>query len=399
MDPQDPRLTHYSEPLPGIETDTVFKNETPQNWVEHLRQRGYPIPDYEHDLYRNTREGVQWEDGGPAPLPLAMKSEDHETNFMVDECMKWIGEQNGPWVSHLSLLRPHPPFVAPEPYNRMYDPESLADCIRQPTLEQEVAQHPWLAYQLSRDKKRASVDEKEIRRIKASYYGLMSEVDDALGRLFDGLKALGQWHDTLVVFTSDHGEQMGDHWLMGKCGYFDASYHIPLIIRDPRKQADTTRGTRFDHFTENVDIMPTMLEWLTLKQPSQCDGRSLMPFIEQGHGPEDWRTEVHWEVDFRNILDAAVEEALGINQHQCAMNVIRDEHFKYVHFTALPPLLFDLENDPNEFRNHAQDPEYQGVVLHYAQKLISWRMHHDDRALTETFLSKKGPVTRYSTVQ
>jgi arylsulfatase A-like enzyme len=330
---------------------------------------------------------------------LAIKTEDHETNFMVDECMKWISEQNGSWIAHLSLLRPHPPFVAPEPYNSMYNPENLDDCIRQDTVEEEAAQHPWLAYQLSRDKKRASVDAKEIRRIKASYYGLMSEVDDALGRLFDELKALGQWHDTLIVFTSDHGEQMGDHWLMGKCGYFDASYHIPLIIRDPRKQADTTRGTRFDHFTENVDIMPTMLEWLMLKQPSQCDGRSLMPLIENTHGSESWRTEVHWEVDFRNILDSTVEEALGINQHQCAMNVIRDEHFKYVHFTALPPLLFDLGNDPNEFRNHAQDPEYQSIVLHYAQKLISWRMHHDDRALTETILSEKGPVTRYSTVQ
>ena len=69
--------------------------------------------------------------------------------------------------------------------------------------------------------------------LQASYYGLMAEVDDNMGRLFAHLKALGQWDDTLIVFTSDHGEQMGDHWLYGKTGFFDQSYHIPMIVRDP----------------------------------------------------------------------------------------------------------------------------------------------------------------------
>ncbi len=107
----------------------------------------------------------------------------------------------------------------------------------------------------------------------------MSEVDAAIGRVIACLKETGRWDKTLIVFTSDHGEQMGDHWLLGKCGYFDASYRIPLIVRDPRRPK--AHGTAVDSFTENVDIMPTMLDALGLDIPVQCDGRSLRPF---------WRT-------------------------------------------------------------------------------------------------------------
>ena len=137
-----------------------------------------------------------------------------------------------------------------------------------------------------------------------------------------------------------------------------------------------------------------MLDWLGLETPTQCDGFSLMPFLTSTKAPLNWRTEVHWEFDFREIVDPQVEQALNINQHQCALNVIRDDHYKYVHFTALPPLFFDLQKDPNEFNNLADDPNYQGLVLKYAQKLISWRMNHDERTLTQTWLSEHGPVER-----
>ncbi len=402
MDERDPRLTHYSEPLRGITADTVYRNDFPQSWARHLLDCGYAVPDFQYDIYHAEKAGTQWEYGGSAPLPSIIASKDHETNFMVDRCLNWIEQQSAPWITHLSLFRPHPPFVVSEPYNRMYDPASFADCQRLSCAQEEALQHPWLAYQLSREKFCAPANVKTIQRMKASYYGMMSEVDDALGRLFEQLKTLGKWHDTLIIFTSDHGEQMGDHWMMSKSGYFDASYHVPLIIRDPRKQADKTRGSQVTCFSENVDIMPTLLAWLNLQQPTQCDGHSLLPFIENpcanGKTPATWRSEVHWEFDFREILNTEVEQALGITQHQCALNVIRDENYKYVHFTALPPLFFDLRDDPNEFHNRAQDPNYQKLVLHYAQKLISWRMNHDERSLTETYLSEHGPVTRHSPV-
>ena len=151
---------------------------------------------------------------------------------------------------------------------------------------------------------------------------------------------------------------------------------------------------QIDDFTENVDIMPTMLDWLGLEVPSQCDGFSLLPVLTTGKMPHGWREQVFWECDFRNVRDDSLERHLGLTLHQCNLSVLRDHEFKYVHFGAMPPLFFDLRNDPGEFVNQAESPEYQGVVLEYAQKLLSLKMNHAERGLTEIMLGEGGAIMR-----
>ena len=107
-----------------------------------------------------------------------------------------------------------------------------------------------------------------------------------------------------------------------------------------------------------------------------------------------WRQEAHWEYDFRDIVDGGYEAALGLTSDQCTLNVIRGARYKYVHFTALPALFFDLAEDPWELRDLARDPAHQGLVLDYAQKMLSWRLLHDERLLTNILLTDKGPVER-----
>lgn len=389
----DPWLRTYEGPLPGIRP-LVLMGETPHPWTDHLKAKGYAVPDPIAGAYSMRAEGPDYEDGAPVPKPLAYPAADDDTNFLVDRCIDYMRDAGGPFIAHLSILRPHPPFVAPEPFNAMYDPATVPGFARLATPGAEAAQHPWLAYQLARRQFRASADDRKLRRMKAVYYGLMSEVDAALGRVFTFLKEAGRWDDTMIVFTSDHGEQMGDHWLLGKCGYFDASYRIPLIVRDPRPAADKARGSIVRRFTENVDIMPTMLEAIGAEVPLQCDGLSLGPFLDGRGAPANWRREAHWEYDFRDPTDDKAEKALALTLHQCTMNIIRDERFKYVHFTKLPPLLFDLEKDPGEYVNRANDPQYLPVVLEYAQKLLSWRMNHDEQVLTHIALTHDGPVVR-----
>ncbi|MDR3500541.1 MAG: alkaline phosphatase family protein [Parvibaculum sp.] len=399
MDPRfagedDPWLLTYEGPLPGIRP-VCMMGTWPKPWIEYLKRKGYDTPEDIRFAYGLRRDGPDYEDGAAHPRPLVYPQKDDDTSFLVNELMSYMdGAQakKTPFVAHLSLLRPHPPFVAPEPYNAMYDPAEVPGFSRKATPVEEGEQHPWLAHQLTKRLYRATANEKQLRRLKAVYYGLMSEVDVELGRLFAHLKATGLWDNTLIVFTSDHGEQMGDHWLIGKCGYFDASYQIPLIVRDPRAPA-AARGRFVDRFTENVDVMPTMLDFLGLDTPVQCDGKSLIPFLE-GREPARWRTEAHWEYDFRDPTDDEAERALDLTLHQCTMNIIRDEKFKYVHFTKLPPLLFDLEKDPGEFTNRATAPAYLPVVLNYAQKLLSWRMNHDEQTLTHISLTEQGPVAR-----
>ncbi len=391
-DPESPWLHTYEGPLPGIRP-VCMMGTWPTPWTDYLKANGYEVPADIRYAYGHREAGPDWEDGAAHPKPLLYPQKDDDTAFLVNRLIDYIGAAREPFVAHLSLLRPHPPFVAPEPYNAMYDPISAPGFTRCATPDEEGRQHPWLAHQLSRKLFRAPANEKKLRRLKAAYYGLMSEVDAEIGRLIHYVKERGLWEKTLIVFTSDHGEQMGDHWLLGKCGYFDASYRIPLIIRDPRPTGDKSRGAVVERFTENVDIMPTILDALGLDIPVQCDGKALAPFIAGGEPPR-WRREAHWEFDFRDPADDAAEQKLGLTLHQCTMNVIRDEKFKYVHFTNLPPLLFDLEKDPGEFTNRAADPTYLPVVAAYAQKLLSWRMNHDEQTLTHISLTDEGPVAR-----
>jgi arylsulfatase A-like enzyme len=391
-DADDPWLRTYEGPLPGIRP-LVMMGDRPKAWVDWLKAQGIPVPKDIRYAYAHRAPGPDYEDGAPVPKPLAYPADKDDTAFLTDRCIEYIRDAKDPFTVHLSILRPHPPFIAPEPYNAMYAPPDVPQFVRAQRPDDEGVQHPWLAHQLSRRLFRAPADEKKLRRLKAVYYGLMSEVDAALGRLFAALKGKGVWDSTLIVFTSDHGEQMGDHWLLGKCGYFDASYRIPLIVRDPRPQADGSCGATVERFTENVDIMPTMLDALGLDIPVQCDGRSLAPFL-RGQPPSNWRSEAHWEYDFRDPADDTAEKRLDLTLHQCTMNVVRSARYKYVHFTKLPPLFFDLERDPGEFVDRSRDPEYLPLVLEYAQKLLSWRMNHDEQTLTHIALTGDGPVER-----
>ncbi|HEY5070748.1 MAG TPA: alkaline phosphatase family protein [Caulobacteraceae bacterium] len=393
--PGDPRLTTYEGALPGIRVVCEMSGR-PTAWTDWLRAKGFARPADSALAYGWRRPGREYEDGAAHPRPLAFPAEIDDTSFLAGELIAYLRQARGPFVAHLSLLRPHPPFVAPEPYNALYDPMAVPGFRRRETADAEGRQHSWLAWWLGRRPFRAPSDEKRLRRLKAVYFGLMTRVDAEIGRLIAALRESGLIDRTLIIFTSDHGEQMGDHWLLGKGGYFDQSFHIPLIIRDPRPSADRGRGTVVTRFTESVDVAPTLLAAIGAEIPVQCDGADLAPFLRGEGAPARWRTEAHWEYDFRDVLDDDAERVLGLTLHQCAMNIVRGERYKYAHFTALPPLFFDLQADPDEFHDLAGDPAHAALVLAWAQKLLSWRMNHGDETLTHIALTDAGPVFRRS---
>jgi arylsulfatase A-like enzyme len=237
------------------------------------------------------------------------------------------------------------------------------------------------------------MSELDLRQMRATYYAMMTQVDDQIGRIVAHLKESGEYDNTLIVFTCDHGEMLGDHYCWGKEIYFDSSFHIPLIIRDPSATANNTRGSTVTKFTEAVDLMPTILDWLELEPPRSCDGHSLLPFLA-GEQPANWRSEAHFEHDFRDIPYQGPETAFGLHSDDCNYAVIRGERYKYVHFAALPALLFDMKDDPGETRNLADDPAHRGIVADCAQKMLSWRLRHADRTLTGMHLTSNGVVSR-----
>jgi len=395
--PDDPRLTTYEGVLPGFEAKVRLPADNGA-WFAWMAARGYELPKDPWSLF--------WPESGkpelPSTAPPRFTAEETETAFLTGAFLDWLAgrPKDAPWCAHVSFLRPHPPFVVPAPFNGMYDPASGQDFHRAASPGEEAAQHPYLAYWLNQatagsfcfveaaDRLVADWPEEAFRAVRATYWGMISEVDSQIGRLVAGLKQAGAWDNTLIVLTSDHGEMMGDHWTLGKFGYFDQAYHIPLIIRDPARPQG--HGLRSRAFTEAVDVVPTILEAVGAEREGPADGRSLVPFLS-GETPAVWREDVHWEFDFREIPEGTAQAALGLELDDCSLAVIRNERYKLVHFAGLQPLLFDLSEDPDELHNVAEDPNYLSVRLEMAEKLLAWRSHHLERTLTGLSLTPGGP--------
>lgn len=399
VSPNDPRLRTYESVAHGYSSEVDITEFDPP-WVRFLTREGYTIPADYWDLYAPVSGYPGADSHGATWAPTQFPPEHTETWFLTDRVIDHLRAVGGePWFVHVSYLRPHPPYRAPAPYHDRYPADDVPPPVRCATREEEAARHPLLAGALATPAAAAPTDDRDTLQLRATYYGLMAEVDDNLGRLFGWLREQGLWEDTLVVLGSDHGEEAGDHYLVQKLGFFDESYHVPLIVRDPRPEADVSRGTQVQAFTENVDVMPTILDALGPgPMPLQCDGRSLLPFT-RGETPEEWRTEAFFEFDFRMPwLAKASDEPfspggpLGMRMQDCALNVIRGADFKYVHFPTLPPLFFDLADDPGELHDRSGEPEAVPRMLDAAQRLVTRRMRNDERTLTGTFLAADGPI-------
>lgn len=398
--PADPFLTSYEGVLPGF-TARQLLPEHQKPWISWLAGRGVRTSAGFPEIHLP----VQGAGTVTSAAPLYSKDETPGA-FMAGEFLRWLGERDEPWFAHISFLSPHPPFIVPAPYNRMYDPAEGPAFRRAASREAEIAIHPYVGYELANQRRSnflpghegivAEWDEAAFRQIRAIYYGMISEVDAQLGRVFEGIKARGSWDDTIVLLTSDHAEMMGDHTMLGKGGFFEGSYHIPLIVRDPRRQRGA--GRQVDRFTEAVDILPTVLDLLGGKVPAHLDGLALTPFLDN-ENPTGWRDAAHWEFDFRTVASGTAGKATGLELRDCNLAVIRDERFKYVHFGGgLPPVLFDLVRDPGETCNVAADASYRDARLEMAERLLAWRARHLDQSLALSELTEAGVVGEYQTL-
>ena len=385
--PNDPRFSWLGDIMEGFRPVGAFEPEK-EAYFGWVASKGYELPENRDDIW--LPEGEDTVPGATAK-PARIPAELSDTAFFTDCALRYLKgvSADRPFFLHLGYWRPHPPFIASAPYHTMYRPDQMAAPIRASSVEKEAEQHPLLDFYLRKTANAsffqgaeghvAGLTEDEIKQMRATYFGMMSEIDDGLGKVFAELDAQGKWDDTLIIFTSDHGEQLGDHHLLGKIGYFDESFRIPLIVKDPRRK---DRAGEIDaSFTESVDVMPTIIDWLDGTVPHTCDGHSLLAILD-GNKPADWRQELHYEYDYRDVHYSRPEAFLGVGMDEAGLCVVQDDDYKYVHFTALPPLFFDLKKDPHQFDNVAENPAYDALVKIYAQKMLSWRMRHPDRTLT-----------------
>lgn len=183
----------------------------------------------------------------------------------------------------------------------------------------------------------------------------------------------------MVIFTSDHGDYMGDHWLGEKGLFHEVSVRVPLILVDPRSTADSTRGSASSQLVESIDLLPTMLETLGIHRPSQwLEGRSLVPLL---HGAEGYRPRdavvCEGTYAFRDVVRLPIDQPVD----QCGMVMIRSERWKYIEYQGAQAQLFDLAADPDEFVDLGADPGYSSICSQMRDQLHEWRAN---RRLTTT---------------
>lgn len=336
-----------------------------------LRAHGYDSPDpwtdfviAVQDEQGQVRSGWHMRN---VNYPSRVKEEHSETAYMTDcamDYMKSAGDK--PWVMHLSYVKPHWPYVAPAPYHAMYTPEQCLP-VRRTAQEKEHA-HPVLnAYRMQEESVSFS-DEECVNRVRPAYQGLIKQLDDHLGRLFGYMESAGLMDNTLVIITADHGDLLGDHWLGEKELFYDVVQRVPLIIYDPSEKANATRGRRESRLVESVDIVPTILSALNMDIPAhRIEGRALQPLL---HGESvQWRDCVFSELDY-SYREARL--LLGKETDECRAWSVRTDRWRYVYWSTERAQLFDLQNDPDEFHDLGEHPDYEAVRLQMKQRLLDW---------------------------
>lgn len=294
--------------------------------------------------------------------------EHSETPYITRRAMDFIAEAGEqPWCMHLSYIKPHWPYIVPEPYASMYKPEDALPVVRSESERQDP--HPvygaMMKHRVSRTFSREGVRD----AVMPGYMGLIKQIDDQLGELFRFMEARGLMETTMIVFTSDHGDYLGDHWMGEKDLFHEPVIRAPLIVYDPDPRADATRGTRCDALVEAVDIAPTFLDACGgVAVPHVMDGRSLRPLLF-GKRPGDWRKHVVCEYDY-SFQDSRIE--LQTPSRDAWLRMIFDGRWKYVLAEGYRPMLFDLASDPHEFVDlgAAQEHAHERQRLHEA--LFRW---------------------------
>ncbi|KNG95112.1 alkaline phosphatase family protein [Pseudaestuariivita atlantica] len=307
-------------------------------------------------------------------LPARVPKEHSETAWLTTRGIEYIEAQgDAPWLCHLSYIKPHWPYLAPAPYHAMYGPDDIPPPVR--SAAERETDHPlmraWLGAAYAQSFSRDAVRD----RVVPAYMGLVKELDDQLGRLFDHLRDSGRMDDTMIVFCSDHGDNLGDHWLGEKDLFYDCSARIPLIVVDPRDAADTTRGTACEAPVEGIDLPATFLDAFGIApKPHILEGRSLMPWLH-GEVPE-WRDYAVSEYDYAT---REARTALGIDQRDARLTMIFDGRWKYIHSEGHRPMLFDLETDPDELTDLGGDPAHGDQIARLREAHFDWARQHHSR--------------------
>ncbi len=348
-----------------------FYDEKRSPYNEYLKSKGYPSENPWADFANaGVDEAGDIASGwmfANADKPANIREEDSETPWLTRETINFIEQAEDGWCAHVSFIKPHWPYIVPAPYHDMYGPNHVPAPVRHDAERDDP--HPVFGAYMGNKIAQAFQQDEVRQKVIPAYMGLIKQCDDQLGVLLDYLEDSGRLDKTMIVLTSDHGDYLGDHWLGEKDLFHEPSVKVPLIISDPRPEADVSRGTVCDALVESIDLAPTFVEVAGGKVPDHIlEGRSLLPWL-RGEVP-DWRDYAISEFDYSPTPQCV---KLGLEPRDARLFMVFDGRYKLMHAEGgFRPMLFDLQTDPEEFHDLAKTGDHQPQIDQMYDYLAQW---------------------------
>lgn len=293
------------------------------DYTQWLWQRqGYPA-----DIHDSGMDCNAW-----VARPWQYEEHLHPTNWVADQSIDFLRRRDPqkPFFLCSSFVRPHPPLDPPGAYFDMYSQMDIGDPpVGDWASKEDLTNEAW---DISCSK--GIIGKKALKRARAAYYGLITHIDHQIGRLIQAVNEYNELNNTLFLFTSDHGDLLGDHNLFRKAMPYEGSAGIPFIIYDPGAILGCERNQVVDKPVELRDVMPTLLDAAGIGIPEKVEGKSVIPLLSDLDGP--WRDYIHGEHSYGNDSNHFITNGLE----------------KYIWFSKREEeQFFDLKNDPNELTN------------------------------------------------
>lgn len=322
-----------------------------KNWLLKNGQDSFAYWAGNHDDLQSAPEGTH--------MYSRLGEEYHMANFFTSETEKFIrSDKSGkPWAAVLSYFGPHLPVAPPKPWDTLY---ALNQAILPDNFEDDLSGKPARQSEISKSYFNSPWTDDQFKDYIRRYWGYCGYIDEQIGRIFNLLMTTGQWQNTLIIFTSDHGDMLAGHGMIFKLAAngYEELFNVPAIIKLPKAQE---AGKRHQALTSSVDLLPTILQAANISIPDSMDGESLIPLIESDS--KDWRNAVFSEVHLPSNEGKTI--------------ICRDHRYKYVYHWLSEDLdeLYDLDRDPGELENLSYRQEYQSTVDSMQNLILHWVRH------------------------
>lgn len=287
--------------------------------------------------------------------------EKYKDNYFTREALEvienkgFIKSQEEPFALFINYWAPHPPLKVPKEYINLFDPDKidLPENVGKTGNNEPKSRRQGVPAQLAKN-----VTEKEWRKVWSAHLGLLHYVDNQIGQIINAIEEKGLMDNTIIIFTSDHGDHLGQHSMYQKMEMYEQAIHVPLIIKIPEVNA-----SKIDNVMSHLDILPTIMDQLCIEENLDLDGISQKESIHNGGGNKERKVFCQYS---------------GNPELGCTRRAVITKKYKYVYDQMKEEELYDLEVDPLEMNNIVNDKNYKEIVSKLHGECVNWAKEKND---------------------